>query len=53
MKLADTFHAPRRGSLLNSLTGGRLGGRPSTPVFPAEAERLITPAELRRFGVRT
>lgn len=54
MKLADTFHSPRRGSLLNSLTGWRLGGRRgSTTMFPAEAERLITPAELRRFGVRS
>ncbi len=52
MKLADTFQSPRRGSLLNSLTGGRLGGRRvHTSTFPAEAERLITPAELRRFGV--
>ncbi|MFE0749738.1 hypothetical protein [Gordonia sp. NPDC058843] len=53
MKLADTFHAPRRGSVLTSLIGGRLGSRRSTTMFPAEAERLITPAELRRFGVRT
>lgn len=54
MKLADTLHTSRTGSLLNSLIGGRLGGRRThAPNFPAEAERLITPAELRRYGVRS
>ncbi|MBD0862963.1 hypothetical protein IA539_17405 [Gordonia sp. zg691] len=52
MKLADTLHSPRRGTLLTSLTGGRIGGRREHSTrFPAEAERLITPAELRRFGL--
>lgn len=49
MKFADTLHSPRRSSMLSSISGGRLGRVRTARMFPAEAERLITPAELKRL----
>ncbi|ACY19474.1 hypothetical protein Gbro_0125 [Gordonia bronchialis DSM 43247] len=53
MKLADTLHTSRRGtastsSMLGSITG-RLGRSRTARMFPAEAERLVTPAEFKRL----
>lgn len=54
MKLAGTLHSPRRGSIpgtaaLRGLTGGRFGRSRAARMFPAEAERLVTAAELRQL----
>ncbi|MGC5257996.1 hypothetical protein ACPXCG_16755 [Gordonia sp. DT218] len=50
MRLANASSSPRRSSMLSSITGGRFGrARATTRAFPAEAERLVTQAELRRL----
>ncbi|WP_331436371.1 hypothetical protein RND64_01025 [Gordonia sp. w5E2] len=49
MKLAATFQTPRRHSMLSAISGGRLGRSREPQRFPAEAERLVTPAELKRL----
>ncbi|MCX2965962.1 MULTISPECIES: hypothetical protein [Gordonia] len=48
MRLSNTSSGPRRHARLSSITG-RFGRARSARSFPAEAERLITPAELRRL----
>ncbi|WHU46697.1 hypothetical protein QNM97_22415 [Gordonia sp. L191] len=47
MKLAETLHGPRRPARLGALSIRR--PRRQARMFPAEAERLITAAELRRL----
>lgn len=49
MKLTSSFSSPRRVSALSSIIGGRSGRTRTARMFPAEAERLITPAELKRL----
>ncbi|GAC49226.1 hypothetical protein [Gordonia aichiensis] len=49
MKLAATFQTPRRHSMLSAITGGRFGRHRVAQRFPAEAERLVTAAELKRL----
>ena len=48
MRLTNTFPA-RRQSMLTSITAGRFGRGRVARKFPEEAERLITPAELKRL----
>ncbi|WP_185091068.1 hypothetical protein [Gordonia oryzae] len=47
MKLAETLHGTRRPARLAVLSVRR--ARRQARMFPAEAERLITAAELRRL----
>ncbi|GAC69282.1 hypothetical protein [Gordonia soli] len=50
MRLQATFHTSRRTQVLSSITGGLLGSRTrSSKMFPEEAERLVTPADLKRL----
>ncbi len=35
--------------MLSAITGGRIGRHREAPRFPAEAERLVTAAELKRL----
>ncbi|MEE3852316.1 hypothetical protein VZC37_18390 [Gordonia sp. LSe1-13] len=48
MRLSNTSSGPRRNSMLSSITV-RFGRARPARMFPAEAERLVTPAELRRL----
>lgn len=37
--------------MLYAISGGRFGRGRASKMFPAEAERLATPAELKRLAV--
>ncbi|MGV9670565.1 hypothetical protein ACWDPV_08205 [Gordonia sp. NPDC003504] len=49
MKLTDSINSHRRPSKLFALANRR--GRRQARMFPAEAERLATPAELKRLAL--
>ncbi|MFT4044674.1 MAG: hypothetical protein QM673_16060 [Gordonia sp. (in: high G+C Gram-positive bacteria)] len=49
MRLTTALHTPRRYAMFKAIGGGRFGRGRSAERFPAEAERLVTAAELKRL----